>query len=117
MNKYISYIALIGVIVLGAIVLVGNQSSEGVGGGTRFSNGLSADSTSPLAGEVRGTTFTSTGAVSFAGVVSATAEGNKIGSANSYNPIYVGAGDGCTAMLFAASSTLVSTATSTSFCN
>lgn len=57
------------------------------------------------------------GAVGLSGVLSASAEGNKIGSANSYNPIYVGAGDGCTAILYAASTTLVSSATSTSFCN
>ena len=52
--------------------LVGNQpveiilNQEGetmeVGGGTRFPNGISADSTSPSEGEVRGTTFTITGA-------------------------------------------------------
>jgi hypothetical protein len=33
--------------------------------GTRFPNGLSADSTSPVAGQVRGTTLTSTGAATF----------------------------------------------------
>lgn len=37
--------------------------------GTRFPNGLSADSTSPVAGEVRGTTLTFTGAGSFGGLL------------------------------------------------
>ena len=35
--------------------------------GTRFDNGLSADSTSPVAGELRGTTLTITGASSLSG--------------------------------------------------
>jgi hypothetical protein len=43
-----------------------------VGSGTRYPSGLSADSTSPSAGEVRGATFTSTGAATFGGAVSAT---------------------------------------------
>ena len=34
--------------------------------GTRFPNGISADTTSPTSGQVRGTTFTSTGAGTFA---------------------------------------------------
>ena len=38
-----------------------------LGSGSRFTNGISADSTSPSAGEVRGTTLTSTGAVTFGG--------------------------------------------------
>jgi len=35
--------------------------------GTRWPHGISADDTSPLTGEVRGATFTSTGAVTFGG--------------------------------------------------
>lgn len=43
---------------------LGSDSQAGMlGGGTRFPNGISADSTSPSSGEVRGTTFTSTGDV------------------------------------------------------
>lgn len=42
--------------------------------GTRFPNGISADSTSPSAGEVRGTTLTSTGAANIGGVLSVTGE-------------------------------------------
>ena len=54
-------IVLIASMIGGFVVsLVGKQS--GVGGGTRFPSGLSADSTSPSSGEVRGTTLTSTGA-------------------------------------------------------
>lgn len=43
------------VVVIGANVLVGDN--QGVGAGSRFPNGISADSTSPSAGEVRGTTL------------------------------------------------------------
>lgn len=52
-------------VIVGVNLLVGdNQSTKEVlGGGTRFPNGISADTTSPTAGQVRGTTFTSTGAV------------------------------------------------------
>lgn len=39
--------------------------------GTRFPNGVSADGTSPSAGEVRGTTLTTTGAASVAGAFQA----------------------------------------------
>ena len=65
--------------ILTAILLfVGIQSlvgkinqSDGVGGGSRYPSGLSADSTSPSTGEVRGTTFTSTGAATLGGSLSA----------------------------------------------
>lgn len=40
--------------------------------GTRFPSGLSADTTSPLAGEVRGTTLTTTGAANIAGTLNYT---------------------------------------------
>jgi len=50
------------IVVVGILVLVG----DGGAGGTRFPSGLSADSTSPASGEVRGATFTSTGLVTFA---------------------------------------------------
>lgn len=42
--------------------------------GTRFPHGISADSTSPVAGEVRGTTLTSTGAATIGGAFSVTGE-------------------------------------------
>ena len=46
-----------------------NFLSEGMFGasGTRFPHGISADNTSPLEGEVRGTTLTTTGAVAIGG--------------------------------------------------
>ena len=53
-----------GVIALLAIIftwIVPSPTNFGASG-TRFPNGLSADSTSPIAGEVRGTTLTVTGA-------------------------------------------------------
>jgi len=55
------------VIVYGDYIEAAQQSMEAVGDailgatGTRFPNGLSADTTSPNPGEVRGTTITSTG--------------------------------------------------------
>ena len=45
-----------------------------LGAGTRFTNGLSADSTSPVAGEVRGTTLTITSTSAFTGLLSAVTE-------------------------------------------
>jgi len=58
-----------GLILLVAILLVvGNQSGY-LGGGTRFPSGISADSTSPSVGEVRGTTLTSTGAATLASAI------------------------------------------------
>lgn len=54
------------IVAVGILVLVGGNQS-GVGGGTRFPNGLSADGISPSAGEVRGTTLTITSAVALGG--------------------------------------------------
>lgn len=49
-------------ILLGISALVGgNQSESKVAGGTRFINGISTDTTSPNAGQIRGTTLTITG--------------------------------------------------------
>lgn len=59
-------VAALVVFILGG--LVGNQPVE-LGSGTRFPNGLSADSTSPSAGEVRGTTLTITGAATLSGEI------------------------------------------------
>jgi hypothetical protein len=47
--------------------------------GTRFPHGISADSTSPSAGEVRGTTFTSTGAATIGGAFGVTGETDMAG--------------------------------------
>lgn len=49
-----SAITAIVVVVIGFVLVGGNQ---GVGAGSRFPNGLSADGTSPAAGEIRGTSF------------------------------------------------------------
>lgn len=63
-----SVVAFVAAIVGGILVaaLVGNNQqapvSPTVGGGTRYPNGLSTDTTSPSAGEVRTTTLTVTGA-------------------------------------------------------
>lgn len=45
----------------GGVINVYNEGGESLGG-TRYSNGLSADGTTPTAGQVRGTTLTVTGA-------------------------------------------------------
>jgi len=54
-------------LVLVAVLVGGNQPEQL--GGTRFPSGISADSTSPISGEVRGTTLTVTGAVTATGGV------------------------------------------------
>ncbi len=58
-----------GLIVLVAILVLvgGNQSGLFGATGTRFPYGISADSTSPSAGEVRGSTLTITGAQTLTG--------------------------------------------------
>lgn len=62
MKKYHEWINT-ALILLVAILLVVGSNQSGVGAsGTRFPNGLSADSTSPSSGQVRGTTLTATGA-------------------------------------------------------
>lgn len=60
-----------GVVALLAIILMLLFPSGGdnLGAGTRYPNGLSADSTSPTAGQVRGTTLTSTGAATLASAI------------------------------------------------
>lgn len=64
-------------LVIAMIIAVGGyffpqiQASLGASG-TRFPNGISADSTSPSAGQVRGTTLTTTGASTLGGTVTVT---------------------------------------------
>ena len=62
MNKYHNWINTGLVAALFILVLVGgnNQSVDLGATGTRFPNGLSADSTSPVAGELRGADLTLT---------------------------------------------------------
>lgn len=65
-------IKLVAIVLIAGIIggfvggLVGNQSGN-LGAGTRFPNGISADSTSPSSGEVRGSTLTITGAQTLTG--------------------------------------------------
>ena len=62
-----------GTVALVAIVLTWLVPSPQLLGasGTRFPNGLSADTTSPVTGEIRGTTLTITSTSAFTGLVSA----------------------------------------------
>ncbi len=74
MKKFIitAVISIVLSVVL-SVVLVGNNQpdTQGVGAsGSRFPNGLSADTTSPIAGQVRGTTLTVTGATTLGSTVS-----------------------------------------------
>lgn len=72
MIKTLGQAVLTALIVVGILFvtgLVGGNQSAGVGG-SRFPNGLSADGTEPATGEVRGTTFTSTGLATFASLSS-----------------------------------------------
>lgn len=81
-----------GVVALVAIILFlifgqGARSKAG-SSGTRFPNGVSADATSPIAGEVRGTTFTLTGAGSVTGaftVAGAITQGGGIRATSTTN--------------------------------
>jgi len=72
MDKIHSWIntVLIGIVLISMLVGGNNQpvqiQGDPVGSGTRFPNGLSADGTSPSAGQVRGTTLTVTGAATIA---------------------------------------------------
>lgn len=61
--KTIATAALTAIVVVVVAGLVGGNQSGTLGAsGTRFPNGISADTTSPTAGQVRGTTLTITGA-------------------------------------------------------
>jgi len=66
MNK--TTVVWVGLIVVALIAIGGYMYPEAqniLGGGTRFPNGLSADRTAPIDGQVRGTTLTITGASTF----------------------------------------------------
>lgn len=58
--------ATVVVVALFVFGLVSDNQSQ-LGSGTRFPNGISADSTSPSAGQIRGTTLTITGSQTFSG--------------------------------------------------
>lgn len=67
MNKIHEWVntGLIGLVLI--LVLVGGNQSVFGASGSRFPNGISADSTSPNSGQVRGTTLTVTGASTLTG--------------------------------------------------
>lgn len=88
-----------------------NFDEMGTTEGYEVDNTQVIDGSGNYVGAFDGTTAT------FSGVVTMEAESNKMGSINTYNPLYFGAGDGCMALLAAASGTLTTTATSTSFCS
>lgn len=68
MKKYLPYIALVISVVALVSVLVSNNQSNSVGAsGSRFPSGISADSTSPSAGQIRGATLTTTGDATIGG--------------------------------------------------
>lgn len=72
-NKYINGAIIILAIVASFFIgmAVGGNTSQSLGAsGTRFPNGISADTTSPIAGEVRGTTLTITDGVDITGAAS-----------------------------------------------
>lgn len=75
------------------IVAIGGylqQQAESLGAtGTRFPNGVSADTTSPVEGELRGTTLTITGAASITGTT--TLQSYVIGSQNSFTLAFAAA--------------------------
>lgn len=76
MNKIISWVAIVIsliAIVVSASGLVGGNTNQFGASGTRFPNGISADSTSPSAGQVRGSTLTITGAATLNGTTFVTA--------------------------------------------
>src|SRR3990167_3955704 len=90
MNKII-----VGVLVVLTLLVLGlyfKGGSDLFGAtGTRMPNGISADSTSPVAGEVRGTTLTITSTSAFTGLLSAVTGAfsglltTNAGSNNSYS--------------------------------
>lgn len=79
MNKDSKIVLLAGILSIVFLLgcwLVGNRpvdvqvimpDTSELGGGTRFPNGISADSTSPSAGQIRGTSLTTTGAATIGG--------------------------------------------------
>lgn len=54
---------VVALIAIGAFVYASQRSNNLGASGTRFPNGLSADTTSPTAGQVRGTSFLATGSL------------------------------------------------------
>ncbi len=66
-KEWAGVVAVVILVITNVLPLFGGQNLGA--SGTRFPNGLSADSTSPTSGQVRGTTFTSTSLATFASAV------------------------------------------------
>lgn len=81
MNKTNFALGAAVVAVLIAITAFFSVGGENVGGGSRFPNGLSTDSTSPSAGQVRTTTLLTTGASTLGGNVTVTTSNTATSSA------------------------------------
>src|SRR3990167_5299160 len=81
MKEYLKIVvvAVVAGLVAGLVVAVvgGNNANLGATG-TRFPNGLSADTTSPNVGQVRGTTLTVTGAATLSTSVIVSSTGDTI---------------------------------------
>jgi hypothetical protein len=84
-NKIHEWVNTALIVVLLVMGLVGNNQSSFGATGTRFPNGLSADSTSPVAGELRGTTLTITGAMTAAAATLSGLFTVDAGTNNSYS--------------------------------
>ena len=69
MKEVKNMLPLINTVLIGFILVFMLVGGNDPLGGTRFPSGISADSTSPSAGQVRGTTLTSTGAATLSGAV------------------------------------------------
>src|SRR3990167_5515691 len=68
-KEYSGVVALVILAITSLLPMIAPQSYGATG--TRMPNGISADTTSPIAGEVRGTTLTITSTSAFTGLVSA----------------------------------------------
>ena len=82
MKNYLAYIAIgLGIVAIVIAVVGGNDTQQPIGGGTRFVNGLSTDSTAPNAGQVRGTTLTITATTTLSDSVDGLVVGGTISTA------------------------------------
>lgn len=86
MDKIHEWINTAGLLLIAILVLVGGNQSVPTGelgaSGTRFPSGISADSTSPSAGQVRGSTLTITGNTTLSGTLDLAGELNYVEAYN-----------------------------------
>jgi hypothetical protein len=84
MNKIHEWVNTAGILLVVILVLVGGNQSVPTGefgaSGSRFPNGISADTTSPSAGEVRGSTLTITGSSNLNGLDTKVSAGSLVGN-------------------------------------